>query len=338
MRESERIRELLRGLSSPDLSFRLDDAKVTVRPKTGKAASLPLKVIRGRGPDVARHASPGSFNVFIDAGPRLTAVLRDVHRPPRAVATSTGLLRLRLPGLMVDVERFIDLAQPRRRGPKLQGLSELVAEALVVHSFEELPPLAALQKICWGSLGDGPSIAQIQKVLSRLEDEGILSVDRSRGPRFTRYFAVQRNELLRLWAREHASPASQSLTVYVTARDPEAVLSVVRRARLGGRWAVGGPAAAQIWRPTLSRSPGVELWADDTAWDDATTLGAPVDENTANLTIRRLAGGRAPLWFAHYRVQNGLPLISPARAFVETASRTGPRLDELADALLESLA
>ncbi|MBI4728741.1 MAG: hypothetical protein HY775_04470 [Acidobacteria bacterium] len=328
----------MRRLSSPDLSLRLGDGKITVHPKAGKATSLPLKIIRGRGPDVRRQASPGSFNLFINAGPRLTGALRDAHRRTKALATSTGLLSLRLPGLMVDVERPIEFVQPRRRGPKLQGLSELVAEALVAHSLEELPPLTKLKEVCSGALRDGPSIAQIQKVLSRLEDEGILSVDRSRGPRFTRYFDVRKGDLLRLWAREHVTPVSRSLSVYVTARDPEAALSALRRARLRGRWAVGGPAAAQMWRPTLSRSPGVELWVDDRAWDDATALGAPVDEDAANLTIRRLAGGRAPLWFAHHAVQNGLPLVSPARAFVETALRGGPRLEELADALLESIA
>lgn len=231
------------------------------------------------------------------------------------------------------------LPKPIRRGPKIQRLSELVAEALVAfRTGEQLPPLAKLQKICAGALADGPSIAQIQKVLARLQAEEIVSVDRSRGPKFTRYFDIRRRELLLLWAREYMPSVTASRGIYVTARDPDAVLSHVRRAKLGGRWAVGGPAAAQLWRPTLTQTPRVELWLDDSAWDAAGNLGTPVDEEVANLTIRRLAGGRQPLWFAHHQRKSGLPLISPARAYVETDSRAGPRLDELADGLLESIA
>ncbi|MGH7318457.1 MAG: hypothetical protein ACRELA_02355, partial [Candidatus Rokuibacteriota bacterium] len=124
----------------------------------------------------------------------------------------------------------------------------------------------------------------------------------------------------------------------VTGRDPDAVLSVVKRAKVGGRWAIAGPAAAQLWRPLLTQAPPVELWVDEVAWEHFVKLGATVDASTSNLTIRRLAGGRAPLWFAHHRTKAGLPVISPARAYVETATRPGTRLDELADALLESIA
>ncbi len=339
MREIERLREIFLGLSSRDIALRLVDGEVTLRAGSGKAVSLPLKVIRGRGPDAVREASADAFNLFIDAGPRLTAALRDSPRRVKALGTSTGLLRLRLGSIFVDVERPIVFPPAVRRGPKLQGLSELVAEALIAHTKEQLPLLEKLKVICSGALGDGPSIAQIQKVLARLEAEQILSVDRTRGPRFTRYFDIQRSDLLRLWAREYMPSMTRSLgvSVYVTARDPDAVLAEVKRSKLGGRWVVGGPAAAQLWRPTLARSPRVELWVDDRAWESATKLGASVDDDVANLTVRRMAGGRQPLWFAHHKQKDGLPLVSPARAFVETVTRSGPRLDELADALLESI-
>ena len=301
--------------------------------------SLPLKVIHGRGPDAATQASAGAFNLFIEAGPRLTGALRDTSRRAKALGTSTGLLKLRLGNILVDVERPVALPAPKRRGPKLQGLSELVAEALIAYPVAgQLPSLEKLQEVCAGALAKGPSIAQIQKVLARLQAEQILSVDRSRGPKFTRYFDVRRRELALLWAREYMPPATQSLGCYVTARDPEAVLSHVKRSKLGGRWAVGGPAAAQLWQPTLTQAPRVDLWLDDRAWDDASRLGTSVDEEVANLMIRRVVGGREPLWFAHHKVKGGLPVVSPARAFVETGSRSGPRLDELADALLESIA
>lgn len=316
------------------------DGKVAVRPSSGKALSVPLKVIRGRGPEAASQASANAFNLFIDAGPRLTGALRDAPRRVKAVGTSTGLLKLRLGDLFVDVERPIVVLSAVRRRPKLQGLSELVAEALIVHPMrEQLPSLEKMEEICAGALGDGPSVAQIQKVLARLEAEQILSVDRSRGPRFTRYFDVQVGDLLRLWAREYMPSVSRSVDValYVTARDPGTVLALVKRSKLRGRWAVGGPAAAQLWRPTVTRTPGVELWTDDDAWDDAIKLGKAVEGEVANLMIRRLAGGRQPMWYAHHKVKDGLPVISRARAFVETATSTGPRLEELADALLESL-
>jgi len=341
VREIERVREILRGLSSADLSLRLLDGKVAVRPSSGKATSLPLKVIRGRGPEAAGQTSANAFNLFIDAGPRLAGALKGAPRRAKAVGTSTGLLRLRLGDLFVDVERPLVVPLAVRRGPKLQGLSGLVAEALVVHpTGEQLPSLEKMVGICAGALAHGPSVAQIQKVLARLDAEQILSVDRSRGPRFTQYFAVQVGELLRLWAREYRPSVNRSVdvAVYVTARDPDAVLALVKRSRLRGRWAVGGPAAAQLWRPTLARTPGVELWTDDDAWEDAIKLGKAVEGEVANLTIRRLAGGRQPLWFAHHEVNTGLPVVSRARAFVETAARMGPRLDELADALLESIA
>lgn len=336
MRENHRIREILRALSSGDLALRLSDGDVAVLPRSGKTMRLRLKVIRGRGPEAAEQASPQDFNLFIDAGPRLTEALRNARRV-KAIGTSTGLLKLRLKGLIVDVERPLDLPQPRRQGPRLRGLSELVAEALVVHPIEQLPPLQKMQEICAGALENGPSIAQIQKVLARLEAEDLLKADRARGRRYTRYFDVQTGELLRRWAGEYLPSATRSLAVYVTARDAEAVLSLLRQADLRGRWAVAGPAAAQLWRPTLTRAPVIEIWADEEAWDVAMGLGAPVDDEAANLIIRRLAGGHLPLWYAHHRIERGLPLISPARAFVETSSRTGPLLDELADALLGSI-
>lgn len=338
VREIEQIREILRGLSLGDLSLRLVGDAVVVQPRPGKAVRLPLKVIRDRGPEAANQISADAFNLFIDAGPRLTGVLRDAPRRAKAVGTSTGLMKLRLGSLFVDVERPLVPPAPIRTGPKLRGLSELVAEALVVQSMEPLPPLTRMKEICAGALEDGPSIPQIQKVVARLEAEQLISVDRTRGPRFTRYFDVRRADLLRLWAREYKPSVTRALdqALYVTARDPEAVLSLVRRAKFKGRWAVGGPAAAQLWQPTLTRSPHVELWVDEDAWEDATMLGAAVSDEVANLTVRRLAGGREPLWFAHHKLKAGIPLVSPARAFVETVSRAGPRLDELAHALLES--
>ncbi len=339
MRETAIIREILEGLSSPDLALRLIDGEIAVQPRSGKAVRLPLKVIRGRAPEAAGQASLHAFNLFVDAGPRLTSALRNAPRRVAAIGTATGLLRLRLGTLLVDVERPLPSPPPVRRGPKLQGLSELVAEALIVQSMEQLPPLETMERICAGALNDGPSIAQIQKVLARLEAEQAISVDRSRGPKFTRYFGVQKSELLRLWAREYMPSMTRALDIAwnVTARDADAVLSVVKRAKLPGRWAIGGPTAAQLWRPLLTRSPRVELWVDEVAWEEAIKLGAAVDDDVANLTVRKLGGGRPPLWFAHHRPKGSLPLVSPARAYVETSSRTGPRLDELADALLESI-
>jgi hypothetical protein len=232
----------------------------------------------------------------------------------------------------------MDLPHPVRRGPKLQGLSELVAEALFTQWKEdELPSLERLSELCSGELESGPSVPQVQKVLARLENDGVLCVDRSRGPRFTRYFDLRRGELLRLWEKEYMSSVSQSDSLYVTARNSDAVLGRLKRAKLPGRWAVGGPSAAQLWRPTLAPGPLIEVWTDDQAWDEAKNLGTKVEGQVANLTIRRLAGARAPLWFAHHGVKSGVPLVSPARAFVETANRAGPRLDELADALFESI-
>lgn len=333
------VREILEGLSSPDLALSLIDGEISVRPRSGEPMRLSLKVIRGRAPEAAGQALPRAFNLFVDAGPRLTSALRDAPRRLAAIGTATGLLRLRLGNLLVDVERPLASSPPIRRGPKLQGMSELVAETLIVQSLGQLPPLKTMERICAGALDDGPSIAQIQKVLARLQAEQVISVDRSRGPKFTRYFGVQKAELLRLWAREYMPSMTRALGVAlnVTARDVDAVLSVVKRAKLPGRWAIGGPAAAQLWRPLLTRSPRVELWVDEVAWKHAIKLGAAVDDDVANLTFRKLAGGRPPLWFAHHRRKGSLPLVSPARAYVETASRTGPRLDELADALLESI-
>jgi|GEM_PF-4924599 len=337
MREISRVREILSTLSSGDLTLHLMDGDVAVRPRTGNLVRLPLKVIGGRGPDAASQASPGAFNVFVDAGPRLTEALRDPPRRVKALATSTGLLKLRFKGLIVDVERPLELPQPQRRGPRLRGLSELVAEALVVHPMNQLPSLEKLQELCAGALKSGPSIAQIQKVLARLEGEGLLKVDRARGRRFTRYFDVRRGELLRRWSQEYLPGVTRSVALYVTARDPDAVLSLLAKADLPGQWVVAGPAAAQLWKPTLTRTPPVEILVNDDAWEPSIALGEPVDDDAANLTVRRLAGGRAPLWYAHHRTHAGVPIISPARAFVETASRAGPRLDELAEALLESI-
>lgn len=337
MREIERIREILRSLSTQDLKMRFLNGDVELRPRVGHPVRLRLKVIHDRGPDAVKEASPTAFNLFIDAGPRLTALLRQAPANVAAVGTSTGLLQIRMNNLLVDVQRQIDLPRPVRNGPKLQGLSELVAEALATPwNGDELPSLKRLSSLCSGELESGPSVPQIQKVLARLEGEGILSVDRSRGPKFTKYSDLRRGDLLRLWAREYMPSVSRSVSLYVTARDPDAVLVRLKRANLVGRWAICGPAAAQLWRPTLAPGPPIEVWTDDQAWDSAITLGAQVEDQVANLTIRRLAGASEPLWFAHHSVKGGIPLISPARAFVETARSTGPRLDELADALFES--
>lgn len=336
----ELVREILRSLSTRDLELGLVNGDVEVRPSRGHSVRLPLRVISDRGPHAVENVSSKAFNLFIHAGPRLTVALQQAPISVAAVGTSTGLLQIRMDSLLVDVQRQVNLPRRVRSGPKLQGLSELVAEVLTTRwKGDALPSLKRLSKLSSGALEKGPSVPQVQKVLARLEAEGILNVDRSSGPKFTRYFDLRKGDLLRLWSREHmpSVSASKDVGLYVTARDPDAVLGRLKRASFVGRWAVRGPAAAQLWRPTLAPGPRIELWTDDQAWDEAIAMSAPVEDQVANLTIRRLAGSREPLWFAHHDVEGGIPLISPARAFVETAGAAGPRLDELADALYESI-
>jgi hypothetical protein len=77
---------------------------------------------------------------------------------------------------------------------------------------------------------------------------------------------------------------------------------------------------------------------DEIAWDHAIGMGGQVGQGVSNLTVRRLAGAQDPLWFAHHQVRKDIPLVSPARAFVETTASKGPRFEELADVLFETIA
>lgn len=301
---------------------------------------LPLRIIRRRGPEAVADIAARAFNLFVNAGPRLTNELRDYPLVASAVATSTGLLKVREGSLLVEIEREIELLPPpSRSGPKLQGKSELVAEALMeLKTADPLPSLAQLAKLASGFLDEAVSISQVQKVLARLQEDGALKVDRSRGPKYTHYFDLRKDELLRLWAKEFMPGVTRSMSLYVTARDPSALLRSLKKEGLVGRWAVSGASAAQIWRPMLTPGPEIEIWADDLAWDHAAAVGQHVDPGIANLTVRRLAGAQPPLWFAHHHLHGDLPVISPARAFVEASVSRGPRFDELADALFETIA
>lgn len=341
MREKDRIREILRGLSNRDLELTATDGEIELRRKSNPPIRLPLEIIRDQGPDAAQQTSPDAFNLFLNAGPRLTSRLRENQPEVAALATSSGLLMIRMGSLLVDIQRDLGLPVPARRGPKLQGKSELIVEALLaLEPAQDLPPLEKLARLASGALGESgrPSIAQTQKVIARLERDDVLMVDRSRGPKYTRYFGIRKDELLRIWAREYMPGVTKSLNLYLTAKDPDSVVLKLKRAQLSGRWAVGGPSAAQVWRPTLVPGPSIEIWVDEAAWDHVIGIGSLVDAGVANLKVRRLAGAQDSLWFAHHQIEKGVPLISPARAFVETSAAKGPRLDELADALLESIA
>lgn len=339
MREIDRIREILRALSTPDLTLVYKRDEVELRPRANAPVRLPLKVIRDRGPNAVHQVSPKAFNLFIDAGPRLTSQLRDNRLDIPALATSSGLLRVRTDSILVDIERNIDLpSPPARSGPKLQGKSELVAEGLMtLKTADDLPSMADLALLSSGKLPIALSVSQTQKVLARLEEDDVVSVDRSKGPKYTQYFDLRRDELLRLWAREYMPGVTRPVDLYITARDPDSVLMKLKRAKLGGKWAISGPSAAQIWHPTLAPGPAIEIWVDEVAWDDVIMMGTQVDSGIANLTVRRLAGAQAPLWFAHHQVRRGIPLVSRARAYVETSAAKGPRFDELAEALFEEI-
>lgn len=340
MREIERIRETCRALSSPDLQLVLKGQEIELRRATGPSIKLPLKVIRDRGPDAVKEITPDKFNLFIDAGARLTALLRERPLTVPAVATSSGLLRVSTDRVLVDIQRVIDLPRrPKSGGPKLQAKSELVAEALITISITDaLPSVTELAELASGELHSSVSVSQTQKVLARLEKDGVLKADRTRGPKYTRYYDLQKDQLLRLWAREYMPGVSRSIDLYITARDPDSVLTRLKKAGLSGSWAVSGPSAAQMWRPVLAPGPQVEIWVDEIAWDNVITLASQVDSGVANLTVRRLAGAQEPLWFAHHVVRRGIPLVSKARAYVEASASKGPRVDELADALFEELA
>jgi hypothetical protein len=339
MREKDQVREILRGLSTQALELTVLNEEIELRPRTQAPIRLPLKVIRDRGPDAANQTSPSAFNLFLNAGPRLTSRLRKEQMDVAALATSTGLLIIRTGHLFVDIERELGLPKHSRRGPKLQGKSELIVEALLaLNPVDDLPPLERLASLAAGHLGEGHlSVAQTQKVIARLEEDHVLKADRLKGPKYTRYFDLRKEELLQLWAREYMPGVTKSFDLYVTAKDADSVLSKLKGSQLSGRWVVAGPSAAQIWRPTLVPGPSIDVWADATAWDQLFATGSVVDRGVANLTVRRFAGAQDPLWFAHHQFKSGLPLVSPARAFVETTSSKGPRLDELADALFESI-
>lgn len=339
MREIERIREICRALSSPDLQLVLKGQEIELRRATGPSIKLPLRVIRDRGPDAVKEITPDKFNLFIDAGTRLTALLREGLLTVPAVATSSGLLRVSTDRVLVDIQRDIDLPRPKSGGPKLQAKSELVAEALItLRNTDALPSVTELAELASGELHSPVSVSQTQKVLARLEEDGVLKADRSRGPKYTRYYDLQKDQLLRLWAREYMPGVSRSIDLYITARDPDSVLTRLKKAELSGSWAVSGPSAAQMWRPLLAPGPQVEIWVDEIAWDNVITLASQVDSGVANLTVRRLAGAQEPVWFAHHVVRRGIPLVSKARAYVEASASKGPRVDELADALFEELA
>lgn len=359
-------------------------AHVTVRtPDRGPAVTLRVM----KGPAVAfdvvfaRPVSEEWVRQFVDharthklvnpllATDRLATDARGVLRSAGLswVEERTGVLYLVAPGLLIDndpdsvtrvVGRMAGVPYGERPA-RLRGQSGVCAETLLRYQATErfhAKDLAAATDL---------SGALVSRVLARLAREGIVEATGA-GPKWRAWTLANAGALLDRWADEEVGPQTET-AIYAhgrTARDLYAKIADLEES--GVPCAVGGVAAANLWRPSLTALPWPDhLWipASLPANAIAEALGGTVVTDGANLRLwqttgdpalyhrRPAARGQSPSMAVYLsevpppppfgvaineKTVVQVPVVSPARAYVEALQARG-RGKDVANQLREVL-
>ena len=236
----------------------------------------------------------------------------------------TGNVHVVGPGLFVNVNREQHSEARRESGvrARLRGRSGLLAEALLTSLAQERIDLRTL------AVRAHASNALASRVLNRLSQMNLLEV-RGAGPNKS-WLLADRGGLLDLWAAEEHPRPEKSYGIYVWSRSSQGLLEKLPALdHLTDAWALGGPAAANSYAPTLTTYPDPTIWIDARIppEDVARVLGGDLAEKGANMQLWQ-SEGNLPLVLATLKIKErssvpGLRLVSKPRAYIETFRAAG---------------
>jgi hypothetical protein len=249
----------------------------------------------------------------------------------------TGVVHVVGPGLFVNVNRELNSEGRResRERARLRGRSGLLAEALLTSPPREKIDLRTLARRAHASN------ALASRVLNRLSQMNLVEVHGA-GPHRS-WLLADRGGLLDLWgAEEHPRP-EKSYGIYVWSRSSQGLLEKLPALdTLTDAWALGGPAAANSYAPTLTTYPDPTIWMDARIppEDVARVLGGDIAEKGANVQLWQ-SERNLPLELATPAIRERssvrrIRLVSKPRAYIETFRAAG-RSPEIAQNLREGI-
>lgn len=251
----------------------------------------------------------------------------------------SGFVHVRVPHLAVDLPES-PRATPDEPSsvPSLSGKAGIVVEALIQLGCEEelvsQPDVAELS---------GSTQAWTSRVFGALVEAGALEVV-GRGP--SKEWRPNLDALLRLWV-EDGGPVPDTTGMYIWSRTPDDLLrSLTRIGETEAPYAVGGVAAANLHEPTLTTVPLVNLWLPHSHLpaELAIHLDGELVDAGANVVLWQASGdpalrlaARLDTWREDAPAGlSGLPVVTPARAAVESLAGTG-RAPEVGEKLRERI-
>lgn len=253
---------------------------------------------------------------------------------------ATGIVHVVAPGLLVNVNGVMlsELRPQTAARARLRDRSGLLAEALLTSSPQDKIFLRAIA----GNAHVSNALAS--RVLSRLSKNNLIEVHGAGPNRFWRL--ADRGGLLDLWAAEERQRPEETCGLYVWSRSSQGLLDKLPSLnRLTQKWALGGPAAANSYAPTLTTYPDPTIWVDARVPPEevARVLQGEIADKGANLQLWQ-SERNLPLELATIQAprerssRRGLEirLVSKPRAYIETMGAHG-RSPEIAQNLRERI-
>jgi hypothetical protein len=251
------------------------------------------------------------------------------------VEEATGNIYLVAPGLLVKVSVAV-ISESRSRAvarARLRDRSGLLAEALLTadpHQKIVLRDLAGRAHV---------SNALASRILARLAKDNLVQIHGAGPNRF--WQLADPGGLLDLWSSEEHQRPEKTCGIYVWSRSPQELLGKLPSLnRLTHKWALGGPAAANSYAPTLTTYPDPAICVDARIPPEevAKALQGEIADKGANIQVwqseRNLPLELATVALAKPGSSRGheIRLVSKPRAYIETVGAQG-RSPEIAQNL-----
>ena len=193
--------------------------------------------------------------MLLIAGETTTEAREILQQHGIAVIDGLGHAHIELPGLLFHLEGH---RSRRQTWPtRLNGKAGVVAQALLVHPERHWQVQELAEEA-------GVSLGLAHRVLTRLADEGVVTVEGS-GRNRVRH-VTNPSALLDLWAEENTHQPRRTLA-YLLAQNPQQLITELGRNldRGGIGYALTGAAAASLVAPFITAVPVAEVWVTATA-------------------------------------------------------------------------
>lgn len=230
------------------LEFAGSRAKVVVQVKTRANAATAWQLVH----QAERHKDKP---LLLIAG-ETTADAREIMTEHGvAVIDGLGNAHIELPGLLVHLEGRHSRRQVRPA--RLSGKAGVIVQALLLHPERSWQVQELAQEA-------GLSIGLTHRVLTRLENEGLIAAERS-GPRNLRR-VIDPTALLDLWAEENTDRPIRT-PAYLLAQSPRQLITELgsNLDRNEVAYALTGAAAGSLLAPFATAVPVAEVWVTATA-------------------------------------------------------------------------